>query len=86
LTQKASAIVSAAAIADDTIRSYAETAHGGDVILHGFFEDGMLRGVADLRIVRPLDRREAEAAFSIEKPWQSRGIISALLERSMLVF
>ena len=29
-------------------------------------------------------RREAEAAFSIEKPWQSHGIGSALLERSLL--
>jgi len=71
-------------IADDTIRSYAETAHGGDVILHGFFVDGVLRGAADLRIIRPFDRREAEAAFSIEKPWQSRGIGSALLERTRL--
>ena len=34
------------AIADDIIRSYAATAHGGDVILHGFFVDGVLRGVA----------------------------------------
>lgn len=71
-------------IADDTIRSYAATARGGDVIIHGFFVDGVLRGAADLRIARPLDLREAEAAFSIEKPWQSRGIGSALLERTRL--
>ena len=31
-----------------------------------------------------LYRREAEAAFSIEKPWQSLGIGAALLERSLL--
>ena len=71
-------------IADDTIRSYAATAPGSDVILHGFFVNGVLRGAADLRIVRPLDRREAEAAFSIEKPWQSHGVGSALLERIIL--
>ena len=71
-------------IADDIIRTYAATARGRDVILHGFFVDGVLRGVADLRIVRPLDRREAEAAFSIEKPWQSHGVGSALLERTLL--
>jgi hypothetical protein len=64
-------------ITDDTIRSYTATARGGDVIIHGFFVDGVLRGAADLRIARPLDLREAEAAFSIEKPWQSRGIGSA---------
>ena len=72
------------AIADDTIRSYAATTHGPDVVVHGFFVDGVLRGAADLHILGPLYRREAEAAFSIEKPWQSLGIGSALLERSLL--
>lgn len=72
-------------IADDTIRSYTAMAGGNDVVLHGFFVDGVLRGVADLRIVRPLDRQEAEVAFSIEKPWQRHGIGSALLERTLLV-
>jgi GNAT superfamily N-acetyltransferase len=73
-----------ATIADDAVRGYAATARGSDVILHGFFVDGVLRGIADLRILGPLYRREAEAAFSIEKPWQSHGIGSALLERSLL--
>jgi GNAT superfamily N-acetyltransferase len=50
------------------------------VVLHGFFVDGVLRGVADLRVAG----REAEAAFSIEKPWQSHGVGTALLERSLL--
>ena len=50
------------------------------MILHGFFVDGVLRGVADLRILA----REAEAAFSIEKRWQSHGVGSALLERTLL--
>ena len=72
------------AIADDTIRSYAETARGPDVVVHGFFVDGVLRGPADMRIARPLDLQEAEAAFSIEKPWQSHGVGSALLERTLL--
>ena len=67
-------------IADSIIRTYAATARGSDVIVHGFFVDGVLRGAADLR----LNRREAEVAFSIEKRWQSLGIGSALLERSLL--
>jgi GNAT superfamily N-acetyltransferase len=73
------------AISDDMVRTYAATARGGDVVIHGFFVDGVLRGVADLRILGPLYQREAEAAFSIEKPWQSHGVGSALLERSLLV-
>jgi GNAT superfamily N-acetyltransferase len=71
-------------IADEAIRSFAATARGPDVVVHGFFVDGVLRGAADLHIVRPLDLQEAEAAFSIEKPWQSHGVGSALLERTLL--
>jgi GNAT superfamily N-acetyltransferase len=71
-------------IADEAIRSFAATARGPDVIVHGFFVDGVLRGAADLHIVRPLDLRLAEAAFSIERPWQSRHVGSALLERTLL--
>jgi GNAT superfamily N-acetyltransferase len=67
-------------VADDMILNYAATSDGSDVVLHGFFVDGVLRGVADLRIAG----REAEAAFSIEKPWQSHGVGTALLERSLL--
>jgi GNAT superfamily N-acetyltransferase len=36
------------------------------------------------RLICALTDREAEAAFSIEKPWQSHGIGSALFERSLL--
>ena len=52
--------------------------------MHGFFVEGVLRGAADLHIVRPLDLRLAEAAFSIERPWQSPRVGSALLERTLL--
>ena len=71
-------------IADEAIQGFAATARGPDVIVHGFFVGGVLRGAADLHIVRPLDLREAEAAFSIEKSWQSRGVGTALLERTLL--
>ncbi len=72
------------AIADDMVRTYAATARGSDVIVLGFFVDGVLRGAVDLRIIGPFYRREAEAAFSIEKPWQSHGVGSVLLERTLL--
>lgn len=74
-----------AAISDDMIQIYAATAHSSSVILHSFFVDGVLRGAVDLRIHEAAYRREAEAAFSIEQPWQSLGIGSALLKRSLLV-
>jgi hypothetical protein len=34
----------AGAIADDMVRTYAATTRGSDVIVHGFFVDGVLRG------------------------------------------
>ena len=43
----------------------------------------MLRGAAELRLLE--HPGEAEAALSIERGWQSRGVGSALFERVLLV-
>jgi GNAT superfamily N-acetyltransferase len=72
------------AVSDDFIRNYIELSLGLDVVMHGFFVDGTLRGVAELRPLGTEFAREAEAAFSIETPWQSHGVGSALLERTLL--
>jgi GNAT superfamily N-acetyltransferase len=70
------------AVADDFIRTYAQPSRLTDAVIHGFFVDGALRGAAELR---PLATgNEAEAAFSIERPWQSHGVGTALLERTLL--
>jgi GNAT superfamily N-acetyltransferase len=74
----------AGAVSDDFVRNYADLAFGIDAVLHGFFVDGTLRGAAELRPIGAPITREAEAAFSIEKPWQSHGVGSALLERTLL--
>ena len=71
-------------VADEFIDNYVELPRGADAIIHGFFVDGILRGAAELRAVGTPRDREAEAAFSIEKPWQSHGVGSALLERTLL--
>jgi len=75
----------AGAVSDDFVRDYAGLAPGIDAVIHGFFLDGILRGAAELRRVGTPLAREAEAAFSIERPWQSHGVGSALLERTLLV-
>ncbi|MFL9826166.1 N-acetyltransferase family protein [Rhodoplanes sp. SY1] len=72
------------AVSDEMIRSYAAKIDA-DTIIHGFFVDGVLRGAADLRMIPPASSHEAEAAFSVERPWQSHGAGSALLERCLLV-
>ena len=72
------------AVADETIARHAATAHGLNVVVHGFFVEGVLRGAAELRLEGPLFSRQAEAAFSIEEPWQSNGVGTGLLERTLL--
>ena len=72
------------ALADELIETYAADAMRVDSVLHGFWIDAVLRGVAELRPLGAAFPGEAEVAFSIEKPWQSHGVGSALLERTLL--
>ena len=74
----------AGAVADEFIVSHAGTITGADVVVHGFFVDGVLRGAAELRTIGSVFARDGEAAFSIEQPWQSHGVGTALLERTLL--
>jgi len=70
------------AVADEFIENFVKLTVGLDVVIHGFFVDGEMRGAGELRTLGAPD--EAEAAFSIEKEWQSHGVGSALLERTLL--
>jgi GNAT superfamily N-acetyltransferase len=72
------------AVADELILAYAETAMQIGTVMHGFLVDGILRGVAELKPFGVASPGVAEVAFSIEKPWQSHGVGSALLERTLL--
>ena len=71
------------AIGDDFIAQHARSIGAFGVVAYGFFLDGVLRGAAELRPGAPFGH-EAEAAFSIEQPWQSLGVGSVLLERILL--
>ena len=52
-------------------------------MIYGFLADGILRGAAELRPFGP-NAGQAEAVFSIERPWQSHGVGTELLERTLL--
>jgi GNAT superfamily N-acetyltransferase len=71
------------AVADQFLRTHAQAAFEPLNVIYGFVADGFVRGAAELR---PFDHgaRQAEAAFSIEKPWQSHGVGTELLERVLL--
>ncbi len=71
-------------LADELIVAYAASTTWRSAVLHGFLVDGVLRGVAELKPFGPSFPTEAEAAFSVEKPWQSHGVGSALLARTLL--
>ena len=71
-------------VSDEFIRQYIATSFRLCAAVHGYFVEGVLRGAAELRPFGPTLAREAEAAFSIEVPWQSHGVGSALLSRTLL--
>jgi GNAT superfamily N-acetyltransferase len=72
------------AVSDEFVARHATSAGTCGVVLHGFFVDGLLRGAAELRPIGPVFAREGEAAFSVELPWQSHGVGTVLLERTLL--
>jgi GNAT superfamily N-acetyltransferase len=71
-------------VSDEFISTYVGTTLGLSAVIHGYFVEGVLRGAAELRPLGPAFAREAEAAISIESPWQSHGVGSALLDRTLL--
>jgi GNAT superfamily N-acetyltransferase len=71
-------------VADELIDAYTSGPTWTGAVIHGFLVDGMLRGVAELKPFGAAFPAAAEAAFSIEQPWQSHGVGSALLARTLL--
>src|SRR5712691_10381479 len=72
------------AVSDEFIRGYVDILIGLEAAIHGFFVDGALRGAAELRPLGSGFAGAAEAAFSIEAAWQSHGVGTALLDRTLL--
>jgi GNAT superfamily N-acetyltransferase len=72
------------AVSDEFIGDYVNVSLSLDEVVHGFFVNGTLRGAAELRAIRSDRDADAEAAFSIEKPWQDHGVGSALLAHTLL--
>jgi len=72
------------AVADDFVRRYVELSIALEAVVHGFFIDGEMHGAAELRPLGLPFPRQAEAAISVEKDWQSHGVGSALLRHTLL--
>jgi RimJ/RimL family protein N-acetyltransferase len=71
-------------VSDDFISRYA--AHAGDFgnVTFGYFVDGEVRAVAELRPDILMHRDAGEVAFSVERPFINRGIATQLMGRIIL--
>ena len=68
-------------VSDSFIEDYAARIDANTALIYGYFIDGEVRAVAELRKLSDTWGREAEAAFSVEPPYQDRGIGSELMGR-----
>ena len=66
---------------DSFVRDYAERLQDMKSIIYGHTVDGEVRAAAELRPLGNSVSGEAEAAFSVERPYQNSGIGTELLGR-----
>ncbi|MDF2620070.1 MAG: GCN5-related N-acetyltransferase [Xanthobacteraceae bacterium] len=77
----------AGVVSDAALARHASRVVSSEASAIGYFVDGELRAIAELH---PLGRRPgkpaaAEAAFSVERPWQGKGVGSALMRHLVLL-
>jgi GNAT superfamily N-acetyltransferase len=70
-------------MSDAFLARYAARIDHRNALILGLFDVGELRGVAELRSLHGDWCSEAEAAFSVERPWQRKGIGTALMVEVM---
>lgn len=70
-------------VSDGYVAAHADRVFEGDALVYGWFVDGCIRAAAELHPMGSRLEATAEAAFSVEEPWQDGGIGSALLGRIM---
>jgi GNAT superfamily N-acetyltransferase len=68
-------------VSDKFIIDYASRMHEMGSVVYAFLEGGEVRAAAELRKLGVVWGQEAEAAFSVEKPWQDHGIGTELMGR-----
>jgi len=71
-------------VSESFIHNYVDLSIALEAVVHGFFIGGEMCGAAELRPLGLHFPHQAEAAISVEKPWQSHGVGSALLRHTLL--
>ncbi|MFK8252682.1 GNAT family N-acetyltransferase [Ancylobacter terrae] len=76
-----------APVSDAAVRRHAASVRAGRVLVLGYFVEGVLRGAAELHVFRGRgpQPRAGEAAFSVERPWQGKGVGSALMRHLIVL-
>jgi GNAT superfamily N-acetyltransferase len=69
------------AVSDSFIEDYASSMSEFGSLVYGHVVDGQVRGAAELRRLGDAWGEEAEAAFSVEKPYQDQGVGTDLMGR-----
>ena len=67
------------AASDRLVLDYAARIDGSNTAVLACFIHGQMRGAAELRSLDATWCATAEAAFSVERPWQGRGLGTALM-------
>jgi GNAT superfamily N-acetyltransferase len=68
-------------VSDPFIEDYASRMAEFGSVVYGYLAEGRVRAAAELRRLGDAWGEEAEAAFSVEKPYQDRGIGTELMGR-----
>lgn len=69
------------AIADDVLARYCLETDWRLAVMLGFFAQGELRGLGELRRLPGAEQRTGEFAVTVEAPWRGRGVGTKLLGR-----
>ena len=73
-----------AGVSDAAIAEHCRRIDWLRMLVIGFFEDGVLRGAAEIALEGERFPAQAELALSIEGPWQNQGIGTQLMRRAIL--
>ncbi|MBO0764617.1 MAG: GNAT family N-acetyltransferase [Hyphomicrobiaceae bacterium] len=68
-------------VSDDFIKAYASRMTEYGSLVYGHLVDGVVRGASELRRLGDAWGEQAEAAFSVEKPYQDHGVGTDLMGR-----
>ncbi len=70
---------------NESIVKYGERINWTDTVIIGFYQDGGLHAAAELRVDPGSTPKAGELAFSVEQPYQGRGIGTTLIRRILVV-